>query len=160
MKAKLFSAFLIIAMLSIGLVPAASAGDGGPIVPLEGAPAVEDGPITDETPHLWFVEMSGAPVADGNSLLAVNSEHQKFRNNAGKEKIEYQEQYSYENLWNGFSISVKTSELGKLSRIPGVKAIYPVMVVSVPQTTPSAADPELYTALAMTGADVAQSELG
>jgi subtilisin family serine protease len=34
------------------------------------------------------------------------------------------------------------------------------MVVSVPATTTSSLDPELYTALAMTGADAAQSELG
>jgi subtilisin family serine protease len=39
-----------------------------------------------------------------------------------------------------------------------VAAIYPVETVALPETTPG--DPELYTALAMTGADIAQSELG
>jgi len=160
MKTKLLRAFLIITILAIGLVPSVSAGEGGPIIPLEGIPSAEIGVMNDETPHLWFVEMSGAPMADGNSQLAVKSEQQKFRNDAKKERVEYQEHYSYDSLWNGFSISVTTSELGKLSRIPGVKAIYPVMVVAVPQTSPAAVNPELYTALAMTGADVAQSELG
>jgi subtilisin family serine protease len=44
-------------------------------------------------------------------------------------------------------------------RIPGVKAIYPVEIINIPETT-SVSDPELATALAMTGADVVHSELG
>jgi minor extracellular serine protease Vpr len=134
--------------------------DDGPIVPLEPQVSAETGEMVNETPSLWFVEMSGAPVADGNTQVAVNSEHQKFRDDAKKEHIEYKEEYSYDSLWNGFSVSATTAELGKLSRIAGVVAIYPVMEVSIPQTTTSAYDPELYTALAMTGADAAQSELG
>jgi minor extracellular serine protease Vpr len=160
MKAKWLRAFLIVAMLVIGVVPSAFAGDGGPIVPLTLPLSAENGEMTDETPHLWFVELAGAPVADGNTQFAVNSEHQKFRNEAKKEHIEYKEEYSYDSLWNGFSVSATTAELGKLSRLTGVVAIYPVMVVSVPETNPTSFDPELYTALAMTGADVAQSELG
>lgn len=117
--------------------------------------------MTDETPSLWFVELSGAPVSEGNtSLLSVQSEQKKFRDEAKKEKIEYKEEFSYESLWNGFSVSATTAELGKLSRMSGVKSIYPVMVISVPETYTSNLDPELYTALAMTGADVAQSQLG
>jgi minor extracellular serine protease Vpr len=160
MKAKWFGTILIVALLVLGFVPSATADDGGQVVPLTAAPSAETGVMTDETPHLWFVEMSGAPVAEGNTDLAVNSEHQRFRNDAKKENIQYKERFSYNSLWNGFSVSATTAELGKLSRISGVVAIYPVMVVSVPQTTASAYDPELYTALAMTGADVAQSELG
>jgi minor extracellular serine protease Vpr len=160
MKVKSFSVFLIVAMLVIGIVPSASAGNGGPLVPLSAALSAENGEMTDETPHQWFVKLSGAPVADGNTALAVKSEHQNFRDAAKKENIEYKELYSYDTLWNGFSVSANTVELGKLSRIKGVVAIYPVMVVSIPETTTSTLDPELYTALAMTGADRAQSELG
>jgi subtilisin family serine protease len=49
--------------------------------------------------------------------------------------------------------------LGLLNRIAGVKAIYPVVTVSLPETSP-VNEPDLSTALAMTGADIAQSELG
>ncbi len=160
MKAKWFSTILIVAMLVFGLVPPASAGEGGPVVPLNPAPSAENGEMTDETPRLWFVEMSGSPVADGNTEFAVNSEHQRFRDDAKKENVKYKERFSYNSLWNGFSVSATTAELGKLSRIAGVVAIYPVMVVTAPQTTESSFNPELYTALALTGADVAQSELG
>lgn len=160
MKAKWFNVFLIVVMLVIGSVPSVSADGSGPLIPNGEVPSAENGEMTNETPHLWFVEMSGAPVAEGNTQLAVNSEHQKFRNDAKKEHIEYKEEYSYDSLWNGFSVSATTAELGKLSRIAGVVAIYPVMVVSVPETATSALDPELYTALTMTGADAVQSELG
>ncbi|HQW27047.1 MAG TPA: S8 family serine peptidase, partial [Saprospiraceae bacterium] len=160
MKAKWFNVFLIVVMLVIGSVPSVSADGSGPLIPTGEVPSAENGEMTNETPHLWFVEMSGAPVTEGNTQLAVNSEHQKFRNDAKKEHIEYKEEYSYDSLWNGFSVSATTAELGKLSRIAGVVAIYPVMVVSVPETATSALDPELYTALTMTGADAVQSELG
>ena len=157
---KMFGVFLLIVVLVGASISPAAADDAGPVEPLTPAPSAETGEMTDETPSLWFVEMSGAPITEGNSQLAVNSEHQKFRDNAKKDHIEYKEHYSYDSLWNGFSVSATTAELGKLSRIEGVIAIYPVMTIKVPQTTPSSLDPALFTALAMTGADVAQSELG
>lgn len=160
MNAKWFRTALIVAMLAVCIAPSVSAGDGGPLLPLDASPSAENGELTDETPHLWFVEMTGAPVADGNAQKTVDSEQQKFRAEAKKEKIKYTERYRYSALWNGFSVSAATSELGKLSRIPGVKAIYPVSVIPIPQTAASSYNPELYTSLAMIGADVAQSELG
>ena len=102
MKAKWFNVFLIVVMLVIGSVPSVSADGSGPLIPTGGVPSAENGEMTNETPHLWFVEMSGAPVTEGNTQLAVNSEHQKFRNEAKKEHIEYKEEYSYDSLWNGF----------------------------------------------------------
>jgi subtilisin family serine protease len=160
MNAKWLRVGLIVVMLAICIVPSASAGKRGPIVPLAASPSAENGEMTDETPHLWFIEMMGMPVADGNTKVAINSQHQRFRIEAEKENIKYKERYSYSTLWNGFSVSAATSELGKLSRIPGVKAIYPVTVIPIPQTTVSSIDPDLYTSLAMIGADVAHSELG
>jgi minor extracellular serine protease Vpr len=151
--------FLIVVLVSTSFA-SARADDSGPIEPLTPAPSAETGEMTNETPSLWFVELTGVPVSEGNSQLAVNSEHQKFRDNAKKERINYKEHFSYDSLWNGFSVSATTAELGKLSRIEGVVAIYPVMLVKIPQTTPSSLDPALYSALAMTGADIAQSELG
>jgi minor extracellular serine protease Vpr len=157
---KLTVSILLIVMLASAMIIPAGADGTGPIEPLTPAPSAETGEMVNETPQLWFVELSGAPTADGNTQLAVNAEHQTFREDAKKQKIHYKEQFSYDSLWNGFSVSATTAELGQLSRLPGVVAIYPVMVVSAPQTTSSAYDPELYTALSMTGADVAQSELG
>ena len=43
--------------------------------------------------------------------------------------------------------------------LPNVKAIYPVGTVSIPETTPTSI-PDLATAIKMTGADIAQNDLG
>ena len=113
----------------------------------------------NETPELWFVELQSPPTSDGGSLRAVRNEKQTFRNRAQAAGIAFQERYAYDVLFNGLSIQVNKGQISKLTTIEGVKAIYPVAVVPMPETTP-APEPELFTALAMTGADAAQSELG
>jgi len=131
-----------------------------PVEPLTPAPTAENGEMTDETPALWFVELMSPPLADGGSKTALNQEKAAFRSQAKAAKLQYTERYSFDNLWNGLSIEVGKGDLAKLSRIPGVKAIYPVTTISIPKEPPSEETIELYTALAMTGADIAQSELG
>lgn len=151
-------------MLSLVLVLAVSSfgsafADDGPIEPLSPAPSAETGEMTNETPALWFVELSSAPTADGTSLSTVRAEKAAFRANSMRAGLVYTERYAFDILWNGLSIQIDSSQLGKLARISGVKAIYPVDTIKVPETT-EVLDPELATALAMTGADIAHSELG
>ena len=125
--------------------------------PLSPAPAPEAS-INDETPELWFVELSGAPVADGGSLAGVRTEKQTFRKNASAAGLRFKERYAYDTLFNGLSIAIDKSQLSGLSRIAGVKAVYMVDTIEMPRTTEST--PELFTALAQTGADVVQNDLG
>ena len=158
MYRKLFGMLSLVLVLMVSSIGSVFADDGS-IEPLSPAPSAETGEMTDETPSLWFVELSSAPTADGTSLSTVKAEKVAFRNNAKKAGLVYTERYSFDTLWNGFSIEIGISQLSKLTRITGVKAIYPVGIVRIPETT-DVADPELATALAMTGADVAQSELG
>jgi len=107
----------------------------------------------------WFVELSSPPTADGASLATVRKEKEAFRLAAQQAGIIFREKYAYDVLFNGLSIEVSPAEASKLSLIDGVKAVYPVARISIPETR-GAADPELVTALAMTGADIAQNELG
>lgn len=125
--------------------------------PLAPSPAA-DASINDETPQLWFVELTGAPVADGGSLPGVRAEKQAFRDGARAAGLKFKERYAYDTLFNGLSIAIDKSQLSKVSRIAGVKAVYMVDTIQIPRTTESS--PELFTALAMTGADIAQNELG
>ena len=121
------------------------------IVPLQAA----------EGGTLWFVELAGLPVADGNSVTAVQAEKAAFRRNASAAGVRMTERRSYDTLFNGFVVKVATGERNKLMRIPGVKAIYPVDVVQAPtpeQAAGSALD--LAAAVALTGADVAQNVRG
>ncbi len=120
---------------------------------------VESSAPVDETPSLWFVEFASEPAAEGTSDRALSADHAAFRAAAAAEKLNYRERYSYSKLWNGVSVEINPDDLGKLRRLAGVKAIYPVLKFTPPK--PSAeAGVELVTAIKQTGADIAQSELG
>jgi len=112
--------------------------------------------------RLWFVELSGAPTADGNTLAAVQSEKAAFRKAAAAAGITYTERRAFDVLFNGFSISISASDRLKLARLPDVKALYPVELIQAPivEMSNGGAAPDLATALAMTGADIAQNTLG
>lgn len=128
------------------------------LTPLSPAPEPEASTINDETPQLWFVELNGAPVADGGSLAGVRAEKQAFRRNALAAGLKFKERYAYDTLFNGVSIALDKSQTSTLSRIAGVKAVYMVDTVELPRTTESS--PDLFTALAQTGADIVQNDLG
>lgn len=143
-------------LLFSGLV---TAQEGGELYPDQPPPTAENGDMTNETPQRWFVELSAAPTADGGSISAINAERAKFRSEARKAGLVYTERYAFGTLWNGISVDVSPSQLSKLRRIPGVTNIYPVVSIPVPTTSPLN-NPELATALAMSGADSAQNDLG
>jgi len=128
------------------------------VVAVPTALGAEGEQLGNETTQLWFVQLGSEPTAGGTAASAVAAEHQALRNRAEVAGIEFTVRRSFSKLWNGFSVRIEPSQLGELSRLPGVTAIYPVERVAAPPVTP--ADPQLETAKQMTGADVAQSELG
>jgi subtilisin family serine protease len=160
MKAKWFSVLSVVIILVLAIVPVAGASDGvielDPLVP---APSAETGEMVDETPHSWFVEFASKPISEGGSKTLTDADKAKFRTAAAAKGIEFTERFAFNNLWNGVSINVSPADVNKLRTLPGVVAVYPVVKVSIPETTTSA-DPELFTAIQMTGADIAQNELG
>jgi minor extracellular serine protease Vpr len=122
--------------------------------------SAQDG-AASESGRYWFVELSNPPAADGGSTSALKAEKQAFRTAARAAGLNYKERFAFDTLWNGFSLEINPADLGKVARLPGVKAIYPVEVISL---APVGDDPgneiNLATALAMTGADIAQSVHG
>ena len=107
---------------------------------------------------LWFVELSGAPAADGGSVDALKAEKAAFKALAAKEKLAYKERLSFNTLWNGISIAASPETASALGKLDGVKNIWPVLEIEVPET--ASANPDLASAIQMTGADIAQNELG
>jgi subtilisin family serine protease len=142
------------------IVPLASASDLGPIDPLIPVPTDETFEAVHESYHMWFVEFRSPPVADGGNAKNTQSDKANFRAAAAKAGLLYTERYAFDTLWNGISISIDPVDVAKLATMPGVKGIYPIEKISIPETETNTMEPDLYTALAMTGADVAQSELG
>jgi minor extracellular serine protease Vpr len=112
----------------------------------------------DERSTLWFVELSSPPTADGSRLATVKAEKAAFRQNAKSAGLAYDERYAFDMLFNGLSVRIDRSQTAALSRIAGVKAIWPVQTMYTDTGGPSETD--LASALAMTGADIVQSELG
>jgi subtilisin family serine protease len=146
-----------LALVAAVAVPIAIAGSVAEVDPLSPAPSAENGQMTLEAPSAWFVELAGKPVAKGGDRAALAAEKQAFRDSLKTAGVRYSERYAFDTLWNGLSLEVGAAAAGKLTGIRGVKAVYPVLTVPAPE---GSATPDLATALAMTGADVAQSELG
>jgi minor extracellular serine protease Vpr len=116
------------------------------------------GQATEDAPTAWFVELQGAPTADGGSPADLAKEKKAFRDAAKKAGVSFKERFIYNDLFNGFSLEVNRAGLSKLTRMAEVKAVYPVIEVKLPdQQEPS---PDLVTAISMTQADIAQNDLG
>lgn len=115
--------------------------------------------VENETPELWFVEFSERPTSKGGNSASIGQQKKAFRQEAAAQGVNFGERLSFDRLWNGMSIRVKPSDLGKIKDMDGVKAVYPVMTVSLPKDM-VVNEPEMLTAIAQTGADVAQNELG
>jgi minor extracellular serine protease Vpr len=160
MKKSLFSILMISALLlTTVFAPAIAQTQEPPLEPLYAAPSAETGEMINETPSLWFVELKSKPAVEGTSKAVLDKEKATFRSEARRAGVVYKERYAFSTLWNGFSIEIKPSDVAKLSRIPSIKAVYPVATIAIPETNPLL-NPELATAIAMTGADIAQNELG
>jgi minor extracellular serine protease Vpr len=106
--------------------------------------AVAQSTVEDKANNLWFIELD-------SSLDA-------FRTRAKNSRIDYTERYVYQRIWKGLSVQSSRDSASALGRLPGVKAVYPVLRATRAPVEP--ASPELLHALAMTGADIAQNELG
>jgi subtilisin family serine protease len=115
----------------------------------------------------WLVELSSLPVAEANPVdesayvADLQAEKRAFRTAARSAGIAFRERRAFDVLWNGLSIEVSPRDLLALSRIQGVAGLYPVTAVAGPEPLfplePGEAEPELYTAITMTGADQAQA---
>ena len=100
----------------------------------------------------------GDRQATGRWFIEIEGSVDTFRGRAAASGIEFSEKYAYKRVWKGLSVEASPEAASMLGKVAGVKAVYPVLVVPRPLTQPSA--PDLVHALAMTGADVAQNELG
>ena len=99
---------------------------------------------TGAGPSLWFVELGTTPA--------------KFRADARAAGIKYSERFAFTKFWNGVSLSADAANIDDIKQLPYVKSVQPVLTFDVAPT--SLATPEMSTAIAMTGADKARSELG
>jgi hypothetical protein len=114
-----------------------------------------------EGTNRWFVELVGKPGADGGKLKDLQSEKADFRRLAAAKRVAYVERRSFDVLFNGFSIEAGPLERQKIASLPGVKALWPIERIAIPELENGAGSfANLETALGLTGADIAQNSLG
>jgi minor extracellular serine protease Vpr len=144
-------AVTLLCITGLAVAPA-GAGDGSGSGPIGGA--------ANETATKWFVELSSPPAMKGTSKAVLKAERDAFKANAAAVGVKLIERYSYDSLWNGVSVSVAPSQVAALRSVTGVKAVYPVETLSLPPSESIGNNIDLKNAVGLTGADIAQTELG
>jgi len=117
--------------------------------------------LENESSDSWFVELASPPSIEGTAAATLEREEAGFHAAAAGAGVRYSRGRSYRDLWNGVTVRATAGEVSKLRSLPGVQAVYPVVRISLQQAEdPPGAVADLVTAIKMTGADIAQSELG
>jgi minor extracellular serine protease Vpr len=144
-------------MLAAALPAAASSSDE--VEPAGPAPwdvaGTSDSEFVDD---LWFVEFSAPPSARGGNPAAHANERARFQAEARAEGVDADQERDFTTLWNGVTVRADLDEIATIGQLRSVTAVYPVAVIDAPE--PEEVSPALSNALAMTGADAVQSELG
>ena len=151
-------AMLLSALALLASAEAAMAGPVRPLDPVKKAIPQAQG----ERISAWFIELNEPPRSAGGTEIRLATEKQELRKLARELGIQMKVRYSYDTLFNGFSVEVDGAGLARLAKLPGVKNIYPVFEVEEPE--PVGEEPgevlDLATSLAMVQADIAQTSLG
>ena len=63
-----------------------------------------------ENSDLYFVELAGKPVADGNSLASVRAEKSRFMRAAALAGVQFSQRRSYDTLFNGYAVRANASQ--------------------------------------------------
>lgn len=147
------------ALLTTSFLPQAMAApvQGSPSAPSK-KPTLPKGAktVTDR----WIVQVDGASTAEGGSASAATAAQDKVLAEAGGQGLKVGRTKSYTSVYNGMSVTATSADADQLRAVPGVVGVWPVLVVAAPAPATATADTKLASALAMTGADIAYSELG
>ncbi|MEX2645919.1 MAG: S8 family serine peptidase [Gaiellaceae bacterium] len=147
----------VFAIAGLTLATAGSAAEAPEAIdPITPAVSLDSNQPVAETFGSWFVELASPPAVKGTSSAKLNAEKQAFRKAAADAGVTYSERFAFNTLWNGLSIDADAGQLTALSRLSGVKAVYPVMEVTLGPVGEIV--PELATAITQTQADLAQAD--
>jgi minor extracellular serine protease Vpr len=128
----------ITAAIVVPIAAAGSTAGGVPAASPSAGSAVSGGGVSSE---IFLVQLTGGPSV--------------FREQAKAVGLKYTERFAYKKLFKGVAVRIDRSDVGKLAGIASVESVYPARYYSLGPV--STADPELATAIQMTGADLAQA---
>ena len=108
----------------------------------------------------WIVQVSGASTAEGGTSSAANASQDQVLREAGSEGLKVGRTASFTSVYNGMTVTASGADADQLRDVAGVVGVWPVLQVAAPDPATSTSTKDLTSALAMTGADIAYSELG
>lgn len=145
-------------------IPAAADGDLTPILtgedaglsPADGSdlPAAED-----ILPGRYIVQVQAPNRARGGSAASVKDSQDRTVRAAKGRGLNVAPKIRYTQAFNGYSTELSAADAAAMRSVPGVAAVYPVLEVAAPEPVDGAEPQDVY-GNAMTGADIAQTELG
>jgi minor extracellular serine protease Vpr len=111
--------------------------------------------LAETLPNRWFVEFKSPSIRAGGSEISLLREKTLFETETQAVGVDFQLNREFRLLWNGVSITASSYEANKIARLSSVKAVFPMEIIHLPEVTPLE-DPEMATAVHMTGANIAQ----
>ncbi|WP_281964962.1 cell wall-binding repeat-containing protein [Serinicoccus marinus] len=163
---RALSAIAVLSLTGAVLAPLSAAADDDAFV-APGSPApeskIQDDGVTgaELVPDSYFVQLAGPSTSAGGSLASIESQRDRFLADVDATGVELEVRSEFGTLWNGLSVKADEESLLELAASDAVEAIFPVGVIDAPERPEDTQiDPELFTAISMTGADIVQSELG
>ncbi|AKT37265.1 S8 family serine peptidase [Chondromyces crocatus] len=117
----------------------------------------------DELTELYLVEFEEPSITRGGTEAVLDLERSAFRSSAANRGLRYRERFTFNRLWNGFSVEVGVADAADLARLQNVKAVFP-MVHFEPDGGDdgpgNTSNPEMASAITMTGAATVRQDLG
>ena len=105
----------------------------------------------------WFVELSAKPTIEGGNASTISAQQESFENEVAATDVEVQE--NFVELWNGVTVTAQGEELRTIAEMDDVVALFPVVEVERPVTTPGdMSSPDQIHANDMTGATTAHDD--
>src|SRR5664279_2903508 len=108
----------------------------------------------------WIVQVSGASTAEGGTSSAAKASQDQVLSEAGSVGLKVGRTASFTIVYNGMTVTASGADADQLRDVAGVVGVWPVLQVAAPNPATSTSTKDLTSALAMTGADIAYSELG
>ncbi|WP_261799111.1 S8 family serine peptidase [Actinomyces ruminicola] len=131
-----------------------------------------DGSDAEAIENRWFVELASPAVAAGGDATAVAAEQDQLAAAIRAAGIDAEVTTAYGDLWNGVALSIDDDAIESLAELDEVVSIQPVVRIPEPaeestgdsrseeEQSEGLLTPQMTTALDLTGADLAHSELG
>ena len=132
-----------------------TANDDVEVMPEIAVPTA-DASVAEDISSAWFVQLASAPAAHGTDRARLAQERDAVRAGLKGAGINFSERFAFDTLWNGLSVDASPSAAARIARVSGVTGVYPVITVAAP-TTAAVSEPELWTALLQSGANVSQA---